>query len=98
MRPFSVHHAHQNSFDLGEASRLLGAFGAWWISSGMLLLDAVVGGELLLLRVASRYSLSPPGVLLWALGKGLRIFCVWAVFGRLGGINAEDAVLGTTSA
>jgi len=74
MRPFSVHHAHQNSFDLGEASRLLGAFGAWWISSGLLLLDAVVGGELLLLRVASRSSLSPPGVLLWAFGMGLRIF------------------------
>jgi hypothetical protein len=38
VRPFSVHQAHQNSFDLGEASRLLEAFGASWISSGMLLL------------------------------------------------------------
>ena len=79
-----MHQAHHSSMgwaiirpdiDLsGEISRLPENLDGWKTFSGMLVLDAVVGGELLLLRVASRYSLSPPGVLLWALGKGLRIF------------------------
>ena len=39
VRPFSVHQAHQNSFNLGEASRLLGALGARCSSFGMLMLN-----------------------------------------------------------
>ena len=92
-RPCSVHQAHHNSFVLGEVSRLLGTLGEWLTLSGMLMLNVEAWGRLRELRVASRYSLSPPGLPLWAFGMGLRIFWVWAVWGRLGGVDIEDAVL-----
>ena len=83
-RPFSVHHAHHGSFVVGGMSRLLGAFGEWWPSLGMLALGGngvggVALGGFLVLRMASRYSLSPPGVLFWAFGMGFRVFFVGAV-------------------
>ena len=62
------------------------------------MLDVVAEGGLLLLRGASRYSLSPPGVLVWAFGMGLRIICVWAVTGGLGGVDVEDVAVGRASA
>ena len=56
------------------------------------MLNVEAWGGLLELRVASRYSLSPPGVPLWAFGMGLCIFRDLAGGGELGGVGIEDTV------
>ena len=68
-----MHQEHQGSLVLGETSRFLESLGELKTFVGMSLWKVGAFGGFCLLRNVSRYSLSPPGMLLWVLGVG---FCV----------------------
>ena len=68
-----MHHAHQGLLVYDDGSRLLESLDELETLVGMFLWNIEVFGGLNLLRIVSRYCLSPPGVLFWALGVN---FCV----------------------